>query len=133
MSVSVLTDNSYSVKFSKKEGDKIGVSFVEGTDGDITVAKVKSDGLAAGSNMKEGDKIISINGKSLDGMSSQSAAKALRASSGPIEILLEDATAEVDKEPAETAPVPVESVIAEDGEDDADGKDFNNCWGCIVQ
>lgn len=131
MSVSVLTETSYSVKFSKKEGDKIGVSFVEAADGGIAVAKVKSDGLAAGSNMKEGDKILSINGKPLDGMSSQGAAKALRASSGPIEILLEDATAEVDEAPAETAPV--ETVIAENGEDDADGKNFNNCWGCIVQ
>ncbi len=127
--MSVATDSSYSVKFNKGKGEKIGISFVK-KDGGISIANVKPDGIASQTVMKEGDKVISINGKSLEGHSSQSAAKALRNSSGPIEILLEDESALAvanaeDSSPPEQAP---------EYEEEKDSTDKNfNCWECTVQ
>jgi C-terminal processing protease CtpA/Prc len=129
MSASIVTESSYSVNIDKKEGDKIGVSFVTKDDGAIVIANVKPDGLASKTDMKDGDRLVSINGKSLDGFDSQSAAKALRNSSGPIEIVLEKDMDANDANGAPPAQAPVETVENEK----EDGADNNNCWECIVQ
>ena len=70
-----------------------------------------------------------IRDSSLSGFDSQSAAKALRNSSGPIEIVLEKDMDANDANGAPPAQAPVETVENEK----EDGADNNNCWECIVQ
>ena len=85
--------------------------------------------MAAKTDMKEGHTILSINGKSLEGMDSSTAAKALRDTEGEVDILLENDPQEpVLVNPPETAPA--EDVAVEG---DEKGSDAFNCWSCIVQ
>jgi membrane-associated protease RseP (regulator of RpoE activity) len=128
---SVLTEASYSVKLSKQKGEKIGVSFRQLSSGAIAIAKIKEQGMAAKTDMKEGHTIVSINGKSLEGMDSSTAAKALRDTSGDVDILLENDPQEpVLVDPPETAPA---DVVAVEGEANEKSSEAFNCWSCIVQ
>ena len=90
MSASVTTtETSYSVKFDKKKGDKIGI-VITSDDGSVSIASIKPKSIVSGSNLKVGDKIVSINGKSVNGMSSKETAELLRESKGAVEIVAED-------------------------------------------
>jgi membrane-associated protease RseP (regulator of RpoE activity) len=89
MSASVTTETSYSVKFDKKKGDKVGI-VIKSDDGSVSIASIKPESIASGSILKVGDIIISINGKSVNGMSSKDTAELLRKSKGSVEIVAED-------------------------------------------
>mmetsp|Transcript_14533 Transcript_14533/g.20718 ORF Transcript_14533/g.20718 Transcript_14533/m.20718 type:complete len:471 (+) Transcript_14533:103-1515(+) len=85
--MSVSSIGSYSVSMKKKRNAKIGVSLAKDeTNGDIRVTRVAESGLAAKSNLRAGDKIMSINGKSVEGLSPEAVAAMLRASAGHIDI-----------------------------------------------
>ena len=90
MSSSVVTESSYSITFDKAKGEKIGVTFTQNPNGDIAVGKVRPNTAASKTLMKEGDKIVSIDGQPVDVSSPMKAAGQLRNASGNVEIVLED-------------------------------------------
>lgn len=90
MSSSVVTESSYSITFDKAKGEKIGVTFTQNPNGDIAVGKVRPNTAASKTSMKEGDKIVSIDGQPVDVSSPMKAAGQLRNASGNVEIVLED-------------------------------------------
>jgi Predicted protease with the C-terminal PDZ domain len=49
---------------------RLGVSFTS-VDGDIKVSAIAPNSLASKTDLKEGDKVVSINGKSVLGMDSR--------------------------------------------------------------
>jgi len=88
--MSVTTETSYSIKIDKAtQNTKVGVVFAESDDGSVLVSKIKSDSLVGGTALKPGDKIISINGTTTEGLSARETATMLRSSSGPIDIVAE--------------------------------------------
>jgi len=87
-----MTETSYSVNIDKKKGDKVGI-VITSDDVSISIASIKPDSLASGSNLKVGDRIVSINGKSVNGLSSKDTAELLRKSKGSVEIVADDRAA----------------------------------------
>ncbi len=82
-----MSQSSYAVKVNKSSPrQRVGVSFVA-EDDIVRVSKIEPSGLASTTDLREGDKILSINGTEIPGLSAKETAAILRQSSGEIEIL----------------------------------------------
>lgn len=136
MSASVISEQSSSFRLSKKEGEKIGVTLENKLDGGVAIAKIVPKSIAAKADLKEGQRIKSINGRDVSGLKSNSVARTLRMASGPIDIVVEDEQTEAatDSEHAlEQAPVAADEEQISDEDKEENGVDSFNCWGCTVQ
>jgi len=67
---------------------RLGISF-SSVDGQVKVSGIAPKSLASKTDLREGDKVVTINGKSVSGMDSKNTAALLRSVSGPIEIIAE--------------------------------------------
>lgn len=87
--MSEVTEQTYSVTLEKKSPtSKFGVAFRNGDDGSVIVQNISKDSVAADSQLKEGYKIISINGQDVTGMTAKAAANLMvKAPSGPLSIV----------------------------------------------
>lgn len=86
---SLATESSFSVTMMKKKRkEKVGVAFIKKEDG-IEVSSITPGTVAAETNLKKGDKVIAINGESIQNLSARGAADKIRGSKGVIEILAE--------------------------------------------
>ncbi len=82
-----MSQSSYAVKVKKSSPrQRVGVSFVA-EDDIVRVSKIEPGLAASTTDLREGDKILSINGKEISGLSAKETATILRQSSGDIEIL----------------------------------------------
>lgn len=128
MSQSVATDTSYSVKIKKKKGDKIGVTLFKSEDGSISVSNIRPNTPAAKTNLKLGDKILTINGKNAEEFSSKEAAEFLQKSKGEVEIVLDDAGAEPDPSVVTTP----EEIVDDEPVQNKDAKDYFTAASSVV-
>ena len=81
------SESTYSVVINKpKPSSVVGASFIADEEG-IKVASITPDGLAAGTDLKKGDKVISINGQSVESMTAKESVSILRSAKGPVEIV----------------------------------------------
>lgn len=89
MASSVSTGTPYSVVIDKSaKEDKVGISF--GTDDSgVVVSKIEPNSTISETNLKEGDRVLSIDGKSTENLTAKNSAKVLRDSVGTIEIVAE--------------------------------------------
>lgn len=127
MSQSVATDTSYSVKIKKKKGDKIGVTLFKGEDGSISVSNIRPNTPAAKTNLKLGDRILTINGKNAEEFSTKEAAEFLQKSKG-VEIVLDDAGAEPDPSVITTP----EEIASDEPVQTEDAKDYLTATSSVV-
>ncbi len=70
---------------------RLGISLSQDDDASIAVSMISTDGLLAShpSGLQKGDRIVSINGKSTNGLRPKSAAKLLRQAQGKVQIVAE--------------------------------------------
>ena len=72
----------------KTSNARLGLSFSSGDDG-VRIVDISPNSAAADADMNTGDKVLSINGKNVNDMSSKNAAALLRKSTGAIVIVIE--------------------------------------------
>lgn len=86
---------SYSITLHKQRKETVvGVLFKSYDEG-VRVAKLDKGGLAIKSNLKVGDKILSINGKGTSDLSAKETAKYLKSTEGQVEIVAESNVANI--------------------------------------
>ena len=115
--MSEVTEKTYSVTLEKKTpSSKFGVAFQNDEDGSVVVRDISKNGVAANSALKEGDKIKSINGKEVTGMTAKETATLMvRAPSGPLNIVASyDEEMEMDEESSPLV-IKAETILLNDG------------------
>ena len=99
----------------KTANTRLGLVFVSGNDG-VKVSDISPNSLADKSDIQVGDKVLTINGRDVNGMSSSDTASLLRKSTGPVAIVteVEEEDAASDIEDPLIEPVKEESSMIDD-------------------